>query len=205
MWFVFLNYRLKLIFHLQTLEHFFPALLLIFLPFPLALTAVTFPIQWGGPSRSKIREEISCSTTWHLCHPKDLTTQPPTSSRGLQASGNFWDPSQQQEAMHIQLKHSLASAASLYFSTNPIESRWISNPCKIAPVKHHKSACGVFCFFGKINRLKEYYSERWFSISGVLHCQRMVHHCFIKSSTQVAPGSLSEFAALLKELLVTRI
>lgn len=43
MWFGFLNYGFKLIFHLETLGHLFPALLPIFLPFPLALRAASFP------------------------------------------------------------------------------------------------------------------------------------------------------------------
>jgi len=84
--------------------------------------------------------------------------------------------------MLIQLQHSLASAASQYFHTNPIQSRWISNLFKIAPMKHFKHACGVSCFFGKINRLKEHYSKRWFSISGALPCQWMVYHCCRKAA-----------------------
>lgn len=74
------------------------------------------------------------------------------------------------------------SAAPQYFCMNPIQSRWITTRLKQHPRNTTNTLVGVFCFFGKISRLKECYSKRWFSISGALCSRWMVYHRSIKAA-----------------------
>lgn len=92
MWFVFLNYRFKLIFHLETSGHLFLALLQIFLPFPQLLEQSASQASYVVTPEMKQLRKMSWATAKYSCHPKDLKyrlLQLPE-DHGLQASGYFW-------------------------------------------------------------------------------------------------------------------
>lgn len=72
MWFVFFNYRFKLIFHLETPGHLFLALLQIFLPFPWLLQQAASQASYVVPPEMKQLRKMSSATTQYSCHPEDL-------------------------------------------------------------------------------------------------------------------------------------
>lgn len=112
MWFVFLNYRFKLIFHLEIPGHLFLALLQIFLPFPLALTAVSFPSQLCGYSRNETAQKDELSYNSIQLPPQRFKVQTPTISGGLWSASIrlLLSPHHQPQAMQ-KLQNSFQQAS----------------------------------------------------------------------------------------------
>lgn len=101
MWSGFLNDRFKLIFHLETLGHLFPALLQILLPFPWLSEQSASQASYVVTPEMKHLRKISSSTSGFLCSPEDLkySLPHPPEDHPLQVPGYFWALSPQPQAM----------------------------------------------------------------------------------------------------------